>query len=80
MISKSLSPSPPIVYNLKMIKEEVHQLVEKGLITRQQHLYSLCKYIPPREWVFIESELEKAEFLLRDRIGELISTEIWKND
>jgi hypothetical protein len=63
-----------------MIKDEVQQLLDRGLISRQQHLYTLCQYIPPREWACVESELEKAEFLLRDRIGELIGTEIWHND
>ncbi|TVQ42379.1 MAG: DUF4327 family protein [Gloeocapsa sp. DLM2.Bin57] len=69
-----------IVYSLKMIQEEVRELVARGIISRQQHLYTLCQYIPPREWTYVESELEKSEFLLRDRIGELISTEIWSND
>ncbi|ELR97518.1 DUF4327 family protein [Gloeocapsa sp. PCC 73106] len=68
------------VYSLKMIQDEVRQLVEKGSISRQQHIYSLCKYIPPREWVCVESELEKADYLLRDRVGELISVETWNND
>jgi hypothetical protein len=69
-----------IVYSLKTIKDEVQQLLDRGVISRQQHLYALCQYIPPREWAYVESELEKAEFLLRDRIGELIGTEIWHND
>lgn len=80
MITQSLSISSPIAYSLEMIQNEVRHLVEQGIISRQQHLYSLCQYIPPREWAYIESELEKAEYLLRDRVGELISIESWSND
>jgi predicted transcriptional regulator len=80
MITQTLTLSTSLSYSLTMIKDEVRQLLEKGLITRQQHIYHLCEYIPPREWSVVESELEKADFLLRDRIGELISTETWYDD
>jgi uncharacterized protein YqgQ len=71
---------PSNTYSLAIIQDEVRQLVEKGMITRQQHIYILCEYIPAREWVCIESELEKADYLLRDRIGDLIGHEQWDND
>jgi len=40
----------------------------------------LCQYIPAREWVCVECELERCDYLLRDRIGELIAHEEWDND
>ena len=67
-------------YSLNMIQDEVRQLVEKGVVNRQQPIYSLCKHIPSREWVCMECELEKCDFLLRDRIGDLMGHETWDND
>ncbi|AFZ36320.1 hypothetical protein STA3757_08830 [Stanieria sp. NIES-3757] len=76
----TLSPSPSINYSLDMIKDEARQLVEQGIISRQQPIYVLCQYIPAREWVCVECELEKCDYLLRDPIGELIAYEDWDND
>jgi uncharacterized protein YqgQ len=70
----------PTRYSIDMIRDETRQLVDKGLISRQQPLYVLCQYIPAREWVCVECELEKCEFLLRDRVGDLIGNEEWEND
>ncbi len=67
-------------YSLNMIQDEVRQLVEKGVVNRQQPIYSLCKHIPSREWACMECELEKCDFLLRDRIGDLMGHETWDND
>lgn len=67
-------------YSLNIIQDEVRQLVERGTISRQQHIYTLCEYIPAREWVCVEDELERCDFLLRDRIADLIGAEAWDND
>ncbi len=67
-------------YSIRMIKEEVRQLVERGTVSRHQPIYVLCQYIPPREWVCVECELERCDYLLRDQIGDLISSESWDND
>ena len=67
-------------YSIDAIREEVHQLVRSGRVSRQQPLYVLCNYIPTREWNEVEQELEQNSFLLRDRIGDLISQEHWDND
>jgi len=72
--------SSPAHYSLEMIQDEVRHLVQKGSVSRQQPIYTLCQYIPAREWVCVECELERADYLLRDRIGELIGTENWDND
>jgi hypothetical protein len=76
----TLSPFPSINYSLDMIKDEARQLVEQGIISRQQPIYVLCQYIPAREWVCVECELEKCDYLLRDPIGELIAYEDWDDD
>lgn len=69
-----------VKYNIDALKEEARQLVEKGLVDRQQPIYALCKYIPGREWLCVELELESNEFLLRDRIIDLLGSEDWKED
>lgn len=69
-----------VYYSLNFIQDEARQLVQKGVISRQQPIYVLCQYIPAREWAYVESELEKYDFLLRDRIGDLLGHEEWEND
>lgn len=67
-------------YSLDMIQDEARELVRKGKVSRQQPIYILCQYIPAREWAFVECELERCNFLLRDRIGDLVGREEWEND
>ncbi|MHC5672843.1 DUF4327 family protein [Nostoc sp.] len=69
-----------VKYDIQVIKEEALQLVKKRLVNRQQPISSLCKYIPDRDWVNFEQELEKNEFLLRDRIIDLLNQESWEDD
>ena len=76
----SVNTLPSIQYSLSAIKDEARELVGKGVISRQQPIYTLCQYIPAREWICVECELEKCDFLLRDRIGDLIGREQWDND
>ncbi len=71
---------PNVRYSIDVIKEEARQLVREGLLSRQQPIYTLCKYIPPREWPEVECELERHDYLLRDRIIDLLSQETWKED
>ena len=67
-------------YSINMIKDEVRQLVENGKLSRRQPIYVLCQYIPAREWMLVECELERCDYLLRDQIGDLIPEEVWDND
>lgn len=67
-------------YSLDMIQDEARHLVQRGVISRQQPIYVLCNYIPAREWACIECELERCNFLLRDKIGDLMGREEWSND
>jgi hypothetical protein len=69
-----------IQYSLPVIQDEARQLVQEGLVSRHQPIYILCQYIPAREWACIECELERCNFLLRDRIGDLMGYEKWEND
>jgi hypothetical protein len=69
-----------VQYSLDIIRDEARQLVNKGVISRQQPIYTLCQYIPARDWICVEEELEDSDYLLRDRIGDLIGCEKWEND
>lgn len=69
-----------IVYSLEAIQSEARQLVQKGVVSRHQPIYTLCRHISAREWTWIEQELEKNNFLLRDRIIDLMGREDWDND
>ncbi|MEG5052023.1 MULTISPECIES: DUF4327 family protein [unclassified Microcoleus] len=74
------STIPQIQYSLDVIQDEARHLVHEGVLSRQQPIYTLCQFIPPREWACVECELEKCDFLLRDRIADLIGSEKWEND
>lgn len=69
-----------VTYDIDVIKEEARRLIDKGLIDRQQPIYALCKYIPGRDWVCVELELEANDFLLRDRVIDLLGREDWQED
>jgi hypothetical protein len=63
-----------------MLRDEVRQLVDQGIVDRQQPIYTLCRYIPGREWECFEIELEENEFLQRDHIIDLLTKEVWQDD
>ena len=69
-----------VQYSIDTIKDEARQLVQQGLISRHQPIYTLCQYISAREWIYLECELEKNNFLLRDRIIDLLGCEDWEED
>ena len=66
MSISTLSPRTSSSYSITLLKDEVRQLVERGTVSRHQPIYVLCQYIPAREWVCVECELERSDFLLRD--------------
>lgn len=80
MTTATISPYVSTRYSIETLKDEARQLIETGIISRQQSIYTLCKYIPAREWVKIECELERCDYLLRDPIGDLVSIDSWEND
>jgi hypothetical protein len=69
-----------IQYSVGVIQDEARQLVQKGVVSTHQPIYVLCQYIPAREWAGVECVLEENDYLLRDRIGDLIGREDWEND
>lgn len=79
-MSINIVSTQPVQYSLAVIQEEARRLVQKGIVSRQQPIYTLCQYIPAREWAWVECELEKSNYLLRDRIGDLMGQEEWEND
>ena len=67
-------------YSIDEIKNEVRHLVEQGMIDRHQRICILCEFIPPREWICVECELERNDYLLRDRICDLLTQDKWEED
>lgn len=79
----TMTPPPKVFanhYTIDMLRDEAKQLVEGGIVSRQQPIFTICGYIAAREWPFIESELAQHDYLLRDRISDLINHESWGND
>jgi Domain of unknown function (DUF4327) len=69
-----------VQYSLSVIQEEARHLVWKGVLNRHQPIYTLCQYIPARDWSCVEAELERSDILLRDRISDLLGREEWSED
>ena len=69
-----------VAYSIDQIKDEARHLVEKGIIDRHQPICILCEFIPPREWICVECELEQNDYSLRDHICDLLSQETWEYD
>jgi len=67
-------------YDLGTIREEVYNLLEIGKISIDQPLRILCNYLPSEYWNKIECELERHDYLLRDRIIDLVGGFKWEND
>ncbi len=67
-------------YSIDAIKDEARQLVESGVVDRQQPIYVLCQFIPPREWICVEYDQKKNDYLLRDPIIDLLAHEEWEDD
>lgn len=80
MSTATLTPLSSFDYNIDTLKDEARQLVERGLVSRHQPIYVLCQHIPARQWVRVECELERNDYLLRDQICDLLSAECWEND
>lgn len=78
---QELQPSTtPTHFSLDMLKDEARQLMESGAVDCCQPIYVLCQFIPAREWVCVECELERNGFLLRDQIADLNPCQEWTDD
>jgi hypothetical protein len=71
------SPPPETVFSLELIRSTATELVRQKRLDRQQPIYTLCQFIPARQWFAVEQELERHDFLLRDHIIDLMSREAW---
>jgi hypothetical protein len=80
MVMTSIAKVPANHYTIDMLREEARQLVEGGIVSRQQPIFTICAYIAAREWPLVEAELEEHDYLLRDRISDLLGQETWEND
>ena len=68
------------IYNIDTIKDEIRELVDKGKLRSNEPICHVCKFISPREWICVECELEKNDYLPRDWIIDLIGDEKWNED
>ena len=80
MTASTVYPNVSTRYSIETLRDEARHLNETGILNRQQSIYTLCKYIPAREWSNLECELERCDYLLRDPIGDLVSYDSWEND
>ena len=67
-------------YSISDIQDEVSALVARGLVNRQQPMYTLCQHFKYREWQEVERVLESHDYLLRDQVSDLMPCERWAND
>lgn len=67
-------------YSIATIREEACNLLEIGVIAFDQPLRILFEYLPAKQWNMIECELERYDYLLRDRIIDLVGEVNWDCD
>ena len=67
-------------YSINAIREEAINLLENGVIAFDQPLRILFEYLPAKQWNAIECELERYDYLLRDRIIDLVGEVKWEYD
>jgi hypothetical protein len=67
-------------YSLADFQDEVRALVSRGVLGRQQRIYELRGYFDDRAWENVEQLLDLNEYLLKDRITDLVGKECWNND
>ncbi|MEO1006414.1 MAG: DUF4327 family protein [Cyanobacteria bacterium J06638_38] len=67
-------------YSIAAIREEANNLVQVGVVALNQPLRILFEYLPAKQWNSIECELERYDYLLRDRIIDLVGEPNWDND
>ena len=67
-------------YSIDTIREEATDLVQMGVIALNQPIRILFEYLPARQWNYVESELELHDYLLRDRVIDLVGDIKWEWD
>ena len=67
-------------YSIDIIRQEATDLVQMGAIALNQPIRILFEYLPARQWNSVESELELHDYLLRDRVIDLVGKIKWESD
>lgn len=67
-------------YTLDMLRDEARALVDKRMVNRQQPIRALCRFVSEEGWKCVEVALERDDFLMRDRIIDLLAQETWTED
>lgn len=67
-------------YSIAAIREEAINLVQNGVIALDRPIRILFEYLPAPQWITIEYELERYDYLLRDRIIDLVGKIDWESD
>ncbi len=67
-------------YCITDLRDEVRDLVGRGLLKRQQRIYELKKFFTDRQWLQVEHLLNDQDYLLRGYIIDLVGKESWEND
>jgi Domain of unknown function (DUF4327) len=67
-------------YSITDLQDEVRALVARGSVHRQHRIYELSKFFSDRKWNNLEQLLEEHQYLLRDRVIDLVGKESWQND
>lgn len=79
-LHKTMATQTTQTYDFATIQEDARILVQQGKVHRHQPIYTLLAHLPHREHTSFEQELTRHEYLLRDRIADLIPQERWQND
>lgn len=67
-------------YPIAAIREEAINLVQNGVIAIDRPIRILFEYLPAPQWNIIEYELERHDYLMRDRIIDLVGKIDWESD
>jgi len=75
-----MTTQTPHTYDFATLQDDARTLVQQGKVRRNEPIYTLLAHLPEREHSSFERELSCHEYLLRDRIADLIPQERWQND
>ena len=67
-------------YCITDLRDEVRDLISRGLLERQHRIYELKRFFSDRQWLQVEHLLDDQDYLLRGHIIDLVGKESWEND
>lgn len=68
------------LYSITDLRDEVRELVARGLVGRQQRIYELRRCFGDRRWPNIEPLLIEHEYTPKNYVIDLVGQESWTND